>query len=459
MSRDPLSGFAPAVRDWFRASFAEPTAAQRKGWPPILAGRSTLLLAPTGSGKTLAAFLAAIDRLMFSPEPDKAERCRILYVSPLKALAVDVERNLRAPIAGIAASAAAPRPALSRPDRGDPLRRHAAGGARADRPHPAGHPDHDARVALPAADLARARAARVARDGHRRRDPRHGRHQARRAPLPLARAARGAAQRFAAEAEPLQRIGLSATQRPLEEIARLLGGGEPAARGAGWKPRPVEIVDAGSRKAFALTVEVPVEDMARLAADQPEEEIPSGPAAGDGAAPVDLAVDLPAAGRARPRPPLDDDLRQQPAPRRAARGRAERVRGRGARARAPRLGRAGEASGDRGSAEARRSARDRRDLLARARDRHGRGGPGDPDRGAALDRVGHAAHRPRGPLRRRGLPRDPVSQVPRRPPRRRGRDRADGGGPRRGDRLPAQPARRPRAADRGDRRVGRPRGR
>ena len=105
MTREPLAGFAPAAREWFRGSFREPTAAQRKGWPPILAGESTLLLAPTGSGKTLAAFLAGIDRLMFSPEPAKKERCRILYVSPLKALAVDVERNLRAPIAGVAETA------------------------------------------------------------------------------------------------------------------------------------------------------------------------------------------------------------------------------------------------------------------------------------------------------------------------------------------------------------------
>ena len=103
---DPLDLFHPAVRRWFEASFAAPTAAQAKGWAPIVEGRSTLLLAPTGSGKTLAAFLAAIDRLMFSPEPPKKERCRVLYVSPLKALAVDVERNLRAPIAGIAATAA-----------------------------------------------------------------------------------------------------------------------------------------------------------------------------------------------------------------------------------------------------------------------------------------------------------------------------------------------------------------
>ena len=97
MARDVLDAFHPAVRAWFRSAFPEPTLAQRKGWPPILAGKSTLLLAPTGSGKTLAAFLAAIDRLMFTPEPPKKARCRILYVSPLKALAVDVTPRLRRP--------------------------------------------------------------------------------------------------------------------------------------------------------------------------------------------------------------------------------------------------------------------------------------------------------------------------------------------------------------------------
>jgi ATP-dependent Lhr-like helicase len=101
-----LEGFRAPVRAWFEASFARPTRAQVLGWPEILAGRSTLLLAPTGSGKTLAAFLAAIDRLMFTPAPPPKERCRVLYVSPLKALAVDVERNLRAPLAGIAEHAA-----------------------------------------------------------------------------------------------------------------------------------------------------------------------------------------------------------------------------------------------------------------------------------------------------------------------------------------------------------------
>src|SRR6476661_5661694 len=93
--------FHAPVSDWFASSFAATTDAQRLGWPPILEGRSALILAPTGSGKTLAAFLAGLDRLMFAPEPPRASRCRILYVSPLKALAVDVERNLRVPIAGV----------------------------------------------------------------------------------------------------------------------------------------------------------------------------------------------------------------------------------------------------------------------------------------------------------------------------------------------------------------------
>ncbi|MGH2373060.1 MAG: DEAD/DEAH box helicase, partial [bacterium] len=87
---------------WFAERFAEPTPAQALGWDRIAEGRDTLIAAPTGSGKTLAAFLSAIDRLTFAPLPKKGERCRVLYISPLRALAVDVERNLRAPLAGIA---------------------------------------------------------------------------------------------------------------------------------------------------------------------------------------------------------------------------------------------------------------------------------------------------------------------------------------------------------------------
>jgi ATP-dependent Lhr-like helicase len=109
---DPLELFADPVRAWFQAVFpGGPTAAQRAGWPAIAAGQSTLILAPTGSGKTLAAFLWCLHRLMFEPVPAARQRCRVLYISPLKALAIDVERNLRTPLVGIA------RPPMRRPSR------------------------------------------------------------------------------------------------------------------------------------------------------------------------------------------------------------------------------------------------------------------------------------------------------------------------------------------------------
>src|SRR5438270_653550 len=97
MGSEVLEPFHPAVREWFRTSFPQPTPAQAQAWPVVRSGENTLLMAPTGSGKTLAAFLSSIDALIQSP----ARGCRVVYVSPLKALAVDVERNLRSPIAGI----------------------------------------------------------------------------------------------------------------------------------------------------------------------------------------------------------------------------------------------------------------------------------------------------------------------------------------------------------------------
>src|SRR5215467_4925859 len=100
-----MNSFHDPVRVWFEQSLGQPTTVQNLGWPVIAGGESALMLAPTGSGKTLAAFLAAIDHVMFEPVPPKKERCRVLYLSPLKALAVDIEKNLRAPIAGVSATA------------------------------------------------------------------------------------------------------------------------------------------------------------------------------------------------------------------------------------------------------------------------------------------------------------------------------------------------------------------
>jgi ATP-dependent helicase Lhr and Lhr-like helicase len=264
--------FHPAVEEWFARAFPGPTPAQAKGWPHIRGGRSTLIFAPTGSGKTLAAFLAAIDRLVFSPVPDKARRCRVLYVSPLKALAVDVERNLRAPLAGIARVAE---------QRGDvfhvPEVAIRTGDTPASERARMGRTPPDILITTPESlfliltSQARAMLASVEvvilDEIHVLVGTKRGAHLA----LSLERLAEMAER-------PPQRIGLSATQRPLDEVARYLGGGTPSAKA--WRPRPVEIVDAGARKALDLRVEVPVEDMSRLGETiEPENGIVEGPAA------------------------------------------------------------------------------------------------------------------------------------------------------------------------------------
>src|SRR5437867_9350172 len=94
---DPLASFSPATRAWFERTFEAPTPAQRQGWPAIASGAHTLIQAPTGSGKTLAAFLYGIDKLTAEP----GAGLRLIYVSPLKALNYDIERNLRGPLAGL----------------------------------------------------------------------------------------------------------------------------------------------------------------------------------------------------------------------------------------------------------------------------------------------------------------------------------------------------------------------
>src|SRR3954469_25502636 len=223
---DPLAPFHPAVRDWFSGSFAGPTRAQSLGWPAIARGESTLILAPTGSGKTLTAFLWCLDRLMFTPAPDKTRRCRVLYVSPLKALAVDVERNLRAPLAGIARIAGgrgeayvAPAIAIRTGDTPAP-----------ERPRFQREPA-DILITTPeslyllltsnAREALRGIHTIIIDEIHALVPTKRGVHLA----LSLERL------EALCERAP-QRIGLSATQRPLDEVARFLGGAEAGRKSA-----------------------------------------------------------------------------------------------------------------------------------------------------------------------------------------------------------------------------------
>ncbi len=327
-STDPLAAFHPIVRAWFRASFREPTAAQTKGWAAIARGQFVLIQAPTGSGKTLAAFLWAINRLMFEAAPPPASRCRVLYVSPLKALAVDVERNLRAPLDGIAALAASGQVAITLPSvairTGDTPQNLRARFLRS---------PSDILITTPESlyllltsksrETLRSVDTLIVDEVHALVPTKRGAHLA----LSLERLETIAT-------GPIQRIGLSATQRPLDEVARFLGGALPHAaggtdarrrdhsgsrgrtgartrgsgesidaisRGRSGRPveanaaetdaetelraefhaadrevayRPVTIVDAGGRKALDLRIEVPVEDMARLAASAGFDPLP-----------------------------------------------------------------------------------------------------------------------------------------------------------------------------------------
>jgi ATP-dependent Lhr-like helicase len=328
---DPFACFHPVTSEWFRAVFDAPTAPQRMGWPVIARGESALILAPTGTGKTLTAFLWCLDRLMLRPESHPSDKdkdvarvghprgCRIVYVSPLKALAVDVERNLRSPLAGIANMARRMGVPFHEPlisvRTGDTPQRERARFRR----QPA-----EILITTPeslyllltsqAADALRTVDTVIIDEIHALVPTKRGAHLS----LSLERLE-------ALTKRRLQRIGLSATQRPLEEVARFLGGVEgqgtgnrdqgseskseseptpaneaawnqaesatatdcaeslipdpcsltPGAGDASLRYRPVTIVNASAPKQLKLRIEVPVEDMARLTE---QEELPSGPA-------------------------------------------------------------------------------------------------------------------------------------------------------------------------------------
>jgi len=227
---DPLSIFSPETRAWFERTFDAATPAQALGWPAIARGGHTVIQAPTGSGKTLAAFLYGIDRLTTAP----GEGLRLLYVSPLKALNYDIERNLRGPLAGLQSEL---RVAVRT---GDTPQKERAAMLRS-------HPDilitTPESLFLLLTSRARKMLASVETlildEVHAVAGTKRGAHLA----ISVERLDR-------LIEKPVQRIGLSATQRPLEEIGRFVSGG-----------RPIELVDAGRAKELDLQVVVPVEDM------------------------------------------------------------------------------------------------------------------------------------------------------------------------------------------------------
>lgn len=243
-----LPGFSPATRAWFTGAFTAPTAAQTGAWRAIGEGSDVLVVAPTGSGKTLAAFLASLDRLASSPPPaERGKRCRVLYVSPLKALAVDVERNLRSPLTGIRQESV--RLGLPEPEIRVGIR--SGDTPAAERRALVTRPP-DILITTPESlFLMLTSAAREALKGvetvildevHAVAGTKRGAHLAlslERLDLLLPR--------------PARRIGLSATVRPVDEVARFLS-----------PQRRVEVVQPPSGKEFDLSVVVPVEDLGEL---------------------------------------------------------------------------------------------------------------------------------------------------------------------------------------------------
>ncbi|MFJ6426445.1 Lhr family ATP-dependent helicase [Streptomyces hydrogenans] len=248
MVTSALEDFSPATRGWFTGAFTAPTAAQEGAWRAIGAGADVLVVAPTGSGKTLAAFLASLDRLASAPAPaEPKKRCRVLYVSPLKALAVDVERNLRSPLTGIRQESV--RLGLPEPDVRVGIR---SGDTPAAERRALATKPPDILITTPESlFLMLTSATREALAGvetvildevHAVAGTKRGAHLA----LTLERLDE-------LLPRPARRIGLSATVRPVDEVARFLSPG-----------RQVEIVQPPSGKEFDLSVVVPVEDMGEL---------------------------------------------------------------------------------------------------------------------------------------------------------------------------------------------------
>jgi len=251
-----LAGFSEPTAAWFRAAFAEPTPAQAQAWKAIGDGENVLVVAPTGSGKTLAAFLWAIDKLAKEPTPqDAAKRCRVLYISPLKALAVDIERNLRSPLAGVGQ-------AMRRLGMPEPQIRVGVrtGDTAADERRQLASKPPDILITTPeslfllltsrAREGLRGIETVIIDEVHALAGGKRGAHLA----LSLERldALRGAG----SQVPPAQRIGLSATVRPPEEVASYLGGA-----------LPVMIAAPASDKRLDLQIVVPVEDMSDIGSD------------------------------------------------------------------------------------------------------------------------------------------------------------------------------------------------